>query len=110
MMRKIAVTTDEDTVAAGIAVLLNDSDPDAGDILTVSALDTTGTVGLVTDNSDGTFTYDPNGQFESLAATESATDTFSYTVTDGNGGTDTATVTVEITGVNVCRGIATLSE
>jgi len=81
-------------------VLVNDSDPDTSDTLSVSALDTSGTAGLVANNSDGTFGYDPNGQFESLAVGETATDSFKYTVTDGNGGTDTATVTVTISGVN----------
>jgi VCBS repeat-containing protein len=57
-------------------------------------------VGLVTDNGDGTFTYDPNGAFENLAVGETATDSFTYTVSDGNGGTDTATVTVTIDGAN----------
>ncbi|PWR02438.1 hypothetical protein DKT77_11770, partial [Meridianimarinicoccus roseus] len=62
--------------------------------------DTTGTLGLVTDNGDGTFGYDPNGAFEALAAGEQATDSFTYTVDDGQGGSDTATVTVAITGQN----------
>ena len=31
------------------------------------AIDTTGTKGAVVDNGDGTFRYDPNGQFESLS-------------------------------------------
>ena len=31
----------------------------------------------MTDNGDGTFTYDPNGAFENLAVGETATDTFS---------------------------------
>ncbi|MDZ7750539.1 MAG: Ig-like domain-containing protein [Gammaproteobacteria bacterium] len=93
-------TTDEDTVLTTANVLANDTDPDASDVLFVSALDTTATQGLVTSNGDGTFNYDPNGQFESLAAGETSTDTFGYTVSDGNGGTDTATVTVTVTGVN----------
>ncbi len=51
-------------------------------------------------DADGTFDYDPNGQFESLATGETTTDTFAYTVGDGNGGTDTATVSITIDGVN----------
>jgi len=94
-----AFTTDEDTAFTTGNVLANDSDVD-GDTLTVTSIDTTGTLGTVTDNGDGTFSYDPNGQFESLNDGETATDTFSYTVSDGNGGTDTATVTVTINGVN----------
>ncbi|WP_353929307.1 cadherin-like domain-containing protein [Okeanomitos corallinicola TIOX110] len=94
-----AFTTDEDTSFTTGNVLNNDSDAD-GDTLTVDSIDTTGTLGTVTDNGDGTFEYDPNGQFESLKDGETATDTFTYTISDGNGGTDTATVTVTINGVN----------
>ena len=45
-------------------------------------------------------TYSPDGQFEFLAVGETTTDTFDYTISDGNGGTDSATVTVTITGEN----------
>src|SRR5262249_45847692 len=47
---------------------------------------------------DGTFTYDPNGAFDSLGAGQTATDTFTYTVDDGHGGMSTATATITITG------------
>jgi uncharacterized repeat protein (TIGR01451 family) len=98
-----AAITDEDnpvTVAAS-GVLDNDSDPDAGDTLTVTAVDTSGTAGAVTAwDGDGSFTYNPNGQFEYLQVGGSTTDSFTYTVSDGNGGTDTATVTITINGVN----------
>lgn len=63
-------------------------------------IDTTGTKGVVTNNSDGTFSYDPNGQFESLSFGESATDTFTYTVIDNHGGASTETATVTIHGEN----------
>ena len=36
-------------------------------------------------NSDGTFSYDPNGQFEDLNVGESETDGFTYTIDDGSG-------------------------
>ncbi|GAF86031.1 unnamed protein product, partial [marine sediment metagenome] len=98
-----AAVTDEDnpvTVAAP-GVLNNDSDPDVGDTLTVTAVNTSGTVGAVTTwDADGSFTYDPNGQFEYLQAGGSAADSFTYTVSDGNGGTDNATVIITINGVN----------
>lgn len=74
-------TTDEDTAFTTASVLANDSDPE-GDPLSIVNIDTGGTTGLVTDNGDGTFDYDPNGQFESLAIGESATDTFEYTIAD----------------------------
>ncbi|MBB5515896.1 VCBS repeat-containing protein [Rubricella aquisinus] len=75
------------------------SDVDASDTHTIS-IDTTGTVGSVTDNGDGTFEYDANGQFEGLAEGETTTDSFTYTVDDGNGGLATETATVTITGSN----------
>lgn len=63
-------------------------------------IDTTGTKGSVVNNLDGTFSYSPNGKFESLAAGQTATDTFKYTVSDGQGGSATKTATVTITGAN----------
>lgn len=93
-------STGEGTALVTANVLTNDTDVDLSDTLSVLDFDTTGTLGLVTNNGDGTFNYDPNGQFETLAVGESATDTFEYTVTDGNGGTDIATFTVTVTGVN----------
>jgi VCBS repeat-containing protein len=94
-------TTDEDNPVTVTApgVLDNDSDPD-GDILAVTSVDTIGTIGAVSWSADGAYTYDPDGQFEYLQAGSSATDTFTYTVSDGNGATDTATVTITISGVN----------
>ena len=60
--------------------------------------------GQVTISSDGTYTYDPNGitpgLFNYLKAGETATDTFTYTVTDIFGNTDTATVTITINGAD----------
>lgn len=95
--------TDEDTALniAAVGVLANDSDIDAGDVLTVSSYDALSAAGAaVSVNADGSFGYDPNGQFEYLAAGESTTDTFTYIVSDGNDGTDTATVTITISGLN----------
>src|SRR5439155_4920430 len=77
---------DEDT-AVTINVLANDSDLD-GDALTVSAV-TQGTHGSVAINTDGSVTYTPGANFN-------GGDSFTYTVSDGNGGTATATVTLGI--------------
>jgi hypothetical protein len=93
-------TVSEDGPAITIDVLANDSDPaGAADPLTVSGLDTTGTIGSVSFTADDV-TYDPNGQFESLGVGETASDTFSYSISDGNGGTASATVAVTINGQN----------
>lgn len=95
----VGFETDEDSAFTTASVLGNDTDVN-GDTLSVAGLDTIGTRGLVTDNGDGTFYYDPNGAFESLGRVDSITDSFSYTVSDGNDGTDTSTVTVTVNGVN----------
>lgn len=82
-------------------VLANDSDPDPYDLLLVTAVDTTSTVGeLMRWGPRGVFTYDPNEQFDYLQPGESATDSFAYTVADAVGDTDTATVTITIVGVD----------
>ncbi|MEM6646640.1 MAG: Ig-like domain-containing protein, partial [Bacteroidota bacterium] len=84
-------TTDEDT-AVEIDVLANDTDPD-GDALRIQSA-TTPTLGTVAIAADAqTLTYTPNLDV-------SGTDTFSYTVSDGNDGFDTGMVTVTIRPVN----------
>jgi len=76
-----------------------DSDPD-NDTLTVVSFDDTGVLGTVTNNGGGNFTYDPGSAFQDLAVGEIAQETFTYTIEDGFGGSDTATVTITIIGVN----------
>ena len=101
-------STDQNTTLLISNVLDNDSDPDTSDTLNIGGIDTSSTLGDVTDNGDGTFTYDPNGEFDWLAAGEAAADSFTYTVIDGNGGLDTGTVTVNLTGHNDQPTILTL--
>jgi VCBS repeat-containing protein len=72
-------------------VSANDSDAE-DDTLAYTLLSPT-TSGTVNLNGDGTFTYSPNANFH-------GTDTFSYEVSDGNGGTHSATVTIEVTPEN----------
>ncbi|MCR9201123.1 MAG: Ig-like domain-containing protein [Planctomycetaceae bacterium] len=95
--QNIAAVASED--GPGIVLTADFSDPDATDTHTFG-IDTTGTVGAVINNGDGTFGYDPNGQFESLAAGETATDTFQYSVDDGFGGVSVVIATVTILGQN----------
>ncbi|MEM7129651.1 MAG: SdrD B-like domain-containing protein [Chloroflexota bacterium] len=75
-----------------------DSDPE-NDTLTVTLINSTSITSalsisltsgaLLSMNSDGTFTYDDNGA--------PSPDTFTYTIDDGNGGTDTGIVTITLT-------------
>ena len=82
-------------------VLFNDFDPDVYDLLHVTAVNTSATLGAVIAwGPRGAFTYDPNGQFDYLQAGNSTTDSFTYTISDACGGNDTATVTITIDGVD----------
>jgi VCBS repeat-containing protein len=94
----IATDANEDT-GNPVTLTASYTDVDAHDTHTI-AIDTTGTQGTVVNNGDGTFSYDPNGRFESLAQGELATDTFDYTVTDNHGASSTKTATVTIHGEN----------
>merc|ERR1719408_113874 len=70
-----------------IEVLSNDFDTDGDSISIVSS--TAPSNGAVVTNADGTMTYTPNNGFSGM-------DTYSYTITDGNGGYDSATVTIVV--------------
>ncbi|MEA1950426.1 MAG: Ig-like domain-containing protein, partial [Planctomycetota bacterium] len=94
--------TDEDSHATG-NVLANDQIASAGLTLSVTDSDPTSANGAtVTVASSGEFVYDPTGvaALQALAVGETITDTFYYTIEDGSGNTDTAKVTITITGVN----------
>ncbi len=91
-------STDEDS-AIIIDVLANDVDKDPA-TLTVTGVDTTGTLGAVSVEVDNTISYDPSGAFEGFGEGETGTDTFQYTIQDVDGAVNTGTVTVTITGVN----------
>jgi VCBS repeat-containing protein len=95
----VGYQTDEDKAFTTVNVLSNDTEPD-GDTLTVSSINTTGTTGIATNNGNGTFNYNPNGKFDYLKGGDRATDHFIYTVSDGRGGVDTATVSINIIGDN----------
>ena len=105
-------STEQDVNVAGNVIAPNDSDPE-GDALTVTAAlaDTDGdgmvddvlTVGTPTDiydengvlagemtlNSDGTYSFDPEPTFTGEVPVD-------YTISDGNGGTDDATLTITV--------------
>ncbi|MEE2914276.1 MAG: Ig-like domain-containing protein [Pseudomonadota bacterium] len=81
------------------SLIENDSDPDGGEPPVIVAIDDANTQGTVTlDLGTGEINYTADNQ-EALAAGETATDQFTYTIQSGVL-TDTAVVTVTITGVN----------
>ena len=87
-----------------------DSDPENDplavteiDGVTSPASDVTGTYGTLDWEADGSYVYtidNGNPAVQALSPGESLTDVFTYTVSDGNGGTDTADLTITITGTN----------
>ncbi|HBC08801.1 MAG TPA: hypothetical protein DC046_14660, partial [Rhodospirillaceae bacterium] len=114
------ITTANDSTAlsktAAAGLLANDTDIDTGDSLSIIKVNGS-TVGVaqnvnftlpngdpvvaqVTINADGSYTVNPNGQFEPLAAGQSATGTLTYTVSDGHAGTDDQTITLANTVAN----------
>ncbi len=56
--------------------------------------------GVLTLNDDGSYTFEPGTAYNGLGAGETATETITYTIDDGNGGTDTATLVITINGAN----------
>ena len=102
-----AAVDDTNSTSVGVPVtgnmVANDSDgtPD-GDVLTVSKVNgsnytlnasiaTTHGIVKIT-NANGAYTYTPTTGY-------TGEDSFSYTISDGNGGTSTATVTIHVIGV-----------
>ena len=116
-----SVAVNEDATAAATTraagVLHNDTDPD-GDTLVVTSIlaGTSGTASAVTTggatlvhgtygdlsiNADGTYSYAPNNaNAEALAQGQTANDSFTYTESDGHGGSASTTLTFNITGQN----------
>ncbi len=95
--------TNEDTVLNGDLNSLV-STPDAGDAHTFDTFNgLTGIGATFILNANGTFSYDPTGSAQAQALQAGDADlveTFVYTVRDNAGQTDSATLTVNVSGVN----------
>jgi hypothetical protein len=95
------------TVSASAGLLLNANDPD-GNTLTITGYTIDGisgtqvvgspvtipNVGVLTINADGSYSFDP------VANYTGAIPVATYTISDGNGGTDTSTLTLTMLPVN----------
>ncbi|WP_298938623.1 tandem-95 repeat protein, partial [uncultured Ruegeria sp.] len=102
------ITEDVVTQFATATLLANDSDID-GDALTVTSVSALSAHGAtLTLNTDGTISYDPTGvdDIRALAEGQTLTDTFTYTIDDGNGGESTASVSVVVHGTNAAPVLA----
>ncbi|WDQ17494.1 ELWxxDGT repeat protein [Rhodopirellula sp. P2] len=68
--------------------------------LTVTDIDASSILGTVSNNGDGSLTYDPAGALDYLAVGENETVQLSYTIEDPDGGAASAMVTVTVNGLN----------
>ncbi|RYF26361.1 MAG: tandem-95 repeat protein [Flavobacteriales bacterium] len=100
------LTVNEDAAVTAVNVLINDSSsPDVGETLAVTAVtqSANGTVTL----TGGVVRFTPAVNFNGITS-------FTYTISDGNGGTATGTVNVTVTAVNdaptVTNDVLTVNE
>ncbi|MCA9145237.1 MAG: cadherin-like domain-containing protein [Planctomycetaceae bacterium] len=112
--------TDEDTPLQLLATDLfaNDTEIDNGDRLAIVSTSTTSTQGATVSIISGNIVYDPTSSptLQALGVTlqsgvpvpDKLVDSFTYTVGDLHGGTSTATVTVEVSGVSDRPTITTI--
>jgi VCBS repeat-containing protein len=113
---RVVLTNHIPTATSQVVVTLEDqplngqlqaADQDPGDVLTYHQGALAPTHGVVTVNSDGTFTYTPDINFN-------GNDSFSFFVNDGTANSEQATINVTVTAVNdaptVINGSATPNE
>lgn len=111
---------DENGTPAGGRVIDNDNDPEGGVIVVKTVQHVVngepqgqpvvvdpqngatieGTYGTLTIHPNGTYTFTPNAHFDQLKRGEPGADEFLYVISDPFGATDSATLTVNVTGGN----------
>jgi hypothetical protein len=87
-----SATTNEDTSII-INVVANDTDVAGDPLIVTGVVSSSANGGTIVINGDNTVTYTPALNFF-------GTDTFTYTINDGDGGTATAIVTIDVNAVN----------
>ncbi|MCO6046520.1 Ig-like domain-containing protein, partial [Aeoliella sp. ICT_H6.2] len=94
--------------SAAVQILVNDLDPEDDSLIVTAINGVAANVGtqitlpsgaMLTLQADGSFVYDPRDAFDGLAAGETDSDSFTYTISDGEL-TSTATVDITINGWN----------
>jgi VCBS repeat-containing protein len=92
----------EDSGATDVTASLlgNDSDPDGDDFQVTAVQGVSDKGAIVTLGPDGKVSYDAGQIFADLEEGEKATDSFTYTITDSNGLSSTATATVVVSGMS----------
>jgi len=96
----ITVYEDGGVVSVPTAALLeNDTDPNANDVISVVAVGASA-IGATVQLANGQVQYDIGNRFQELGAGQTVTDSFGYTISDSKGATASSIVNVTITGVN----------
>lgn len=98
----------EDSVAVAEGQL-EATDADTTDTHTWSVTDGAGSFGTLTVDGTGKWTYtldNTKADTQAISQGEVKTETFEVVVNDGNGGTETHTITVEVTGTNDLPSVA----
>ncbi len=116
-----ALTTAENT-SASIDVLANDTDPDPGDDPSSFSLDSIDSIvvsglssgnslatGSVTETSEGVLTFQPGTDFDELPLGSEATVVVQYTMSDDEGLSASATLTITVAGTNDAPEIVRLT-
>ena len=107
----IADSTSEDAAITGNLISeANAQDIDSADVLNITEIDGVAFMGgfsgplnsgaELTVLANGDFTYLPTPGFNGLGVGETATDSFTFTISDGRGGVVVQSFTVEVTGEN----------
>jgi len=97
-----AVTVFEDGGVVSVptaALLANDTDPNANDVISVVAVGASA-IGASVLLTNGQVQYDIGNRFQELGAGQTITDSFGYTISDSKGATASSVVNVTLTGVN----------
>ena len=94
-----AAITDNATVLNG-TVVDHTTDPDNNPATDLTYAVVGATPAGLAFNADGTWSFDPGGQFDSLAHGETATVSFDYQANDGIADSNVSTATITVTGAN----------
>ncbi|MGL1904471.1 MAG: VCBS domain-containing protein, partial [Fibrobacterales bacterium] len=92
------ITEDSTSVVGNV---ITENDTLGADATEVTSSDNTGTYGSVVIAADGSYTYtldNTNADVQSLNDGQSVTDTFNYIITDADGDSSTATLTITVNG------------
>lgn len=106
----VSISADEDGASVGGSFGETDADSNGSHVFSITSMPSEGNV---VNNNDGTFTFDPAGDFQDLAEGATRMVTFEYVVIDssgaGNATSVAATVTVTVTGKNETPIVGDLS-